>query len=200
MNKLMLKLTAIPLILIFLCGFTLLPPTIRLSIPKIIEGNNLQSLQTAVENATKDDVIYIYSDSWGGSVAPTFKLIKAIKNSKAKQIISVVKEATSAASDIVFNTDKIYFKPGGVIGLHYGSSGGVIFTAEDLERDPYLKAIDTFMREQQGCIISKRDWAVIHTGNLAYYTEQDFKNRCSKTFQGRLTNMDIIDRILELVY
>lgn len=111
------------------------PDIVHVELKDVIDSDSIIPVVDVLNAAKPTQTIVIHIDSPGGYISDGVKIIKAIKRSAAKEIITIAEQDTaSMAAIILMYGDKIYVKPGAEVLFHMPRVGEHIV----LESDDYF--------------------------------------------------------------
>ncbi len=170
-----------------------------------VTDKSVSGLLSLLRTAREEDDITIYINSPGGSVEAGMPVLEAMQESKANHIEAVVTGmAASMAEGIALESDHVTMKPNTKLMFHYGDVGGVVLKESDMHSKDemlanYMTLMDGMMHTQEGQIITKEGWDIIHNGGMYWVSASEFKRLGGDTFNGRHIQNVYIKQMISLI-
>jgi ATP-dependent protease ClpP protease subunit len=142
-------------------------------------GNNLV---VKLKQASKQDTLYLYIKSCGGTVAEGAKIIEAMLMTEARVIVEVVDYVESIAAVIILFADQIYIRPDAIVMYHLPRTSAGIITYID-SADPHHSmmanmVIEWIKRKEE--VLSKTQWSRFMAGEDVFISGDTLISRIAE--------------------
>lgn len=154
--------------------------TIQVSLPSKIEpSKEVDALLAKINKTRKGDVLFVYTDSMGGSVATAAKIVLAIyiAQDRGVKVHTIVRlGAYSAAAIITCTGDQISMAPGALLFYHSVQLNGKPMVASDMTEVEY-RAFNAFMQVCHNVLTQEEIHRLLTKPTEIFILNSDLKER-----------------------
>ncbi len=145
----------------------------------IIDKDIGKNFIEALNNAKRNDQIYLYVKSCGGSIKEGVKIIDAMRNSAAQITVEIVDYAESLAAIIALFADQVYMSPDVIIMYHLPrtNNGKIAFlNSRNLNHRAMAEIVVNWILTKKN-IMSEEQWSRFMKGGNIFITGDTFISR-----------------------